>query len=250
VTGVTGWSEKMGILAGGGKMSIENPFSINTGWKIDPDNRQDRGNGPVITRQMTKEEKIKYGIAVESEEKSMKITKENVRQLAASGMSAQDIVEYFKPLYPKMKDTLIKAKVALYLSDKPGGGRPLKIKAVQEPLDVEEESSIQEVVAEVKEDVAKAAAESADRITIRQIIEEYEIPEPVPDNIEKPAHYTAGGIETINYIKVKLTPEQFEGFCIGSVIKYVSRYRFKGGLEDLKKAAWYLNKIISIKESA
>lgn len=65
------------------------------------------------------------------------------------------------------------------------------------------------------------------------------------DNINHPSHYTQGGIETVDYIKAKLTKEQFEGYCIGNVIKYVSRYRYKGGVEDLKKARWYLTKLIA-----
>lgn len=66
-----------------------------------------------------------------------------------------------------------------------------------------------------------------------------------PDNVNHPSHYTQGGIETVDYIKAKLTKEQFEGYCIGNVFKYVSRYRYKGGVEDLKKARWYLTKLIA-----
>lgn len=68
------------------------------------------------------------------------------------------------------------------------------------------------------------------------------------DNINHPSHYTQGGIETVDYIKAKLTKEQFEGYCIGNVFKYVSRYRYKGGVEDLKKARWYLEKAIKKRE--
>lgn len=60
------------------------------------------------------------------------------------------------------------------------------------------------------------------------------------DNVISPAHYTAGNIETIDYIRDKLTKEQFIGYCIGNVLKYVSRYRLKGGKEDLQKAQVYL----------
>ena len=62
-----------------------------------------------------------------------------------------------------------------------------------------------------------------------------------------PSHYRKGGIETIDYIKAVLTPEQFDGYCIGNVIKYVSRYKEKNPTSpetDLKKARWYLNAII------
>lgn len=68
------------------------------------------------------------------------------------------------------------------------------------------------------------------------------------DNINHPSHYTQGGIETVDYIKAKLTKEQFEGYCIGNVIKYISRYRHKNGVEDLKKARWYLEKAIKKQE--
>lgn len=64
------------------------------------------------------------------------------------------------------------------------------------------------------------------------------------DPVNAPAHYTTGGIETIDYLVAKLSPEQFQGFLIGNVMKYVSRYPHKNGLEDLKKARWYLNKLI------
>jgi hypothetical protein len=66
------------------------------------------------------------------------------------------------------------------------------------------------------------------------------------DNITRPAHYmTDGGIETIDYIKSALSADGFVDYCIGNVIKYVSRHRKKGGIEDLKKAQVYLNWSIS-----
>ena len=64
------------------------------------------------------------------------------------------------------------------------------------------------------------------------------------DNIN-PNHYKHGGIETWDYLKAKLAPSALEGFALGNVIKYVSRNEHKNGIEDLKKAKWYLDKIIS-----
>lgn len=61
------------------------------------------------------------------------------------------------------------------------------------------------------------------------------------DNVNHPSHYTQGKIETIDYIRDVLTPEGFQGYCLGNLLKYVSRYRFKNGLEDLRKGAVYLN---------
>lgn len=53
-------------------------------------------------------------------------------------------------------------------------------------------------------------------------------------------HYS-GKIETIDYMKDKLTDEQFEGYLMGNVIKYLSRYNKKDKeYEDLNKAFTYL----------
>jgi hypothetical protein len=57
-------------------------------------------------------------------------------------------------------------------------------------------------------------------------------------NIE-PHHYKTGNIEVIDYILDK----DFD-YMEGNIIKYVSRYKHKNGLEDLLKAHWYLNKLI------
>ena len=65
-----------------------------------------------------------------------------------------------------------------------------------------------------------------------------------PDNINAPDHYTKGGIETIDYIKAKLTSEEYEGYLKGNVLKYLSREHEKGGLDDLKKARVYLDWLI------
>ena len=70
------------------------------------------------------------------------------------------------------------------------------------------------------------------------------------DDINSPAHYTFGTIEVTDYIQDKLTLEEFEGFCKGVILQYVSRCRLKGGLDDLKKAAWYLDRIIKVKEAS
>lgn len=63
-----------------------------------------------------------------------------------------------------------------------------------------------------------------------------------------PNHYIFGGIETIEYLKAKMTADEFRGFLKGNVLKYVSRESKKNGLEDLKKAKWYLDKLIEVIE--
>jgi hypothetical protein len=65
------------------------------------------------------------------------------------------------------------------------------------------------------------------------------------DPVNSPAHYTVGGIETIDYIKAKLTPEEFIGYLKGNVIKYTSRAGKKQDtIQDLEKAQWYMNRQI------
>jgi len=54
-----------------------------------------------------------------------------------------------------------------------------------------------------------------------------------------PKHYQQGSIETIDYIL-----DQKMNYLEGNVVKYISRYKMKNGLEDLQKASWYLNKLI------
>ena len=65
------------------------------------------------------------------------------------------------------------------------------------------------------------------------------------DMVNHPEHYCSGGIETIDYMKAKLTPEEFRGYLKGSIIKYSSRLDKKfNTLEDAKKLRWYLDKFI------
>ncbi|EAG6602791.1 DUF3310 domain-containing protein [Listeria monocytogenes] len=67
------------------------------------------------------------------------------------------------------------------------------------------------------------------------------------DKVNNPAHYTAGGIETLDYIKAKV--KDYPSYVAGNILKYVSRYEHKNGIEDLKKAQFYLNDLIEWMES-
>jgi len=68
------------------------------------------------------------------------------------------------------------------------------------------------------------------------------------DPVNHPDHYTQGSIETIDYMESCLTPEEFCGGCKMNVLKYVSREKHKNGLEDLRKAKWYLDHLIGYLE--
>lgn len=62
------------------------------------------------------------------------------------------------------------------------------------------------------------------------------------DPVNHPSHYTYGSIETIDFIE---SMGLGTDFCLGNVIKYVSRAGHKGdAVEDLRKARWYLNRAI------
>lgn len=63
------------------------------------------------------------------------------------------------------------------------------------------------------------------------------------ESVETQEHY-AYGIEPINYMESRFSAEEYRGYLTGNIIKYVSRYTRKNGLEDLKKARVYLNWLI------
>ena len=67
------------------------------------------------------------------------------------------------------------------------------------------------------------------------------------DAVNHPNHYTHGGIECIDIIS-NMTADKagIEAFCVGNVVKYLYRYQQKGGAEDVKKAGWYLNKLVEV----
>ena len=77
----------------------------------------------------------------------------------------------------------------------------------------------------------------------------YEIIEDENDNVNQPNHYTAGKYEVIDVIedRVERLPGK-EAFLVANITKYISRYDLKNGVEDLKKARFYLDRLINVKE--
>ena len=67
-----------------------------------------------------------------------------------------------------------------------------------------------------------------------------------PDMVNHPPHYKSGGMEVIDIIDA--FTEDSNSYYVGNIIKYALRYRNKNGLEDLKKAQWYLNRLIEKEE--
>ena len=70
------------------------------------------------------------------------------------------------------------------------------------------------------------------------------------DNVNKPKHYNKGKYEAIDIILdvVKGLPGD-QAALVSNILKYVIRYPYKNGVEDLKKCQWYLNKLIEIKQN-
>ena len=65
------------------------------------------------------------------------------------------------------------------------------------------------------------------------------------DTVNSPTHYTKGEIECIDAIESAVVGKSgIEVVCVANVIKYLWRYEEKGGIESVKKAEWYLKKLI------
>ena len=68
------------------------------------------------------------------------------------------------------------------------------------------------------------------------------------DLVNSPPHYNQQKVECIDAIQ-SVTDDGFEFYLQGNILKYIWRYRYKNGVEDLQKAQWYLNKLIEVKEN-
>ena len=68
--------------------------------------------------------------------------------------------------------------------------------------------------------------------------------------VDHPTHYNKGGIECIDAIAVAVSDLQgMEAVCTANAIKYLWRWKQKGGTQDLQKAKWYIDKLLSSLDS-
>jgi hypothetical protein len=80
---------------------------------------------------------------------------------------------------------------------------------------------------------------------MKKILSSYTGSKAVKDNVNHPSHYTQGAIECIDAIKEATKGLLgIEAVCTANIIKYVWRWKFKNGVEDLHKARWYLDRLI------
>jgi len=81
---------------------------------------------------------------------------------------------------------------------------------------------------------------------LKNILKKYK---QVKDMVNNPPHYTRGSIEAIDYMEAKSTPEEFAGHLRLTALKYLSRTGYKDdALQDLKKAQWYVNRLVKHSE--
>jgi hypothetical protein len=80
---------------------------------------------------------------------------------------------------------------------------------------------------------------------MKKILSSYTGNKEVKDSVNHPSHYTQGAIECIDAIKEATKGLLgIEAVCTANIIKYVWRWKFKNGVEDLRKARWYLDRLI------
>ena len=98
------------------------------------------------------------------------------------------------------------------------------------------------------EDYVKERFEMNSPVDECKIVDKEEKPKNEPDLVNHPSHYETGKFECIDVMEEALGRDVVKGFCIGNAFKYLYRAKRKNGLEDLKKAQWYLNRVISMEE--
>lgn len=69
------------------------------------------------------------------------------------------------------------------------------------------------------------------------------------DVVNHPTHYEAGNFECIDVMLETQGSESVKSFCLCNAFKYIYRAKRKNGLEDIKKADWYLQKYIELSEN-
>lgn len=69
---------------------------------------------------------------------------------------------------------------------------------------------------------------------------------PVKDNVNHPSHYETGSFECIDVMLETQGKEAVKNFCSCNAFKYIYRHNNKNGLEDIKKAKWYIDKYIEL----
>jgi RsfA family transcription factor len=119
-----------------------------------------------------------------------------------------------------------------------------KIRSMRVPEHSVKNEELKEAIARHTKWLEEQEAELAGKVKDKELVGIP--PTPTHDPII-PSHYHKGGIDVIGYLEEHFGKSESytvaEGFFIGNIIKYVSRYKQKNGVEDLKKALYYLEKL-------
>ena len=77
-------------------------------------------------------------------------------------------------------------------------------------------------------------------------ITEKDLQEVPLDNVNHPSHYQTGKYECMGVMLETQGEEAVKGFCICNAMKYLYRHKRKNGVEDVRKAVWYLNRYLEL----
>ncbi|MFS1514578.1 DUF3310 domain-containing protein [Chengkuizengella sp. SCS-71B] len=202
------------------------------------------GAGPVTTRQMTSEEREKYAkLKVESVRDS---NGNNVKPPTVSWDKKDKTKQKRENKIPPIPAVITKEQ---YLSRRLNGEKRTPI---FQSLDIPQKKFYSLLdswgIRETKDEEVAMIQMHTHKLSKDELEckpeEKVERTEKQNDPVNRPNHYVTGGIETIDFMQAKLTGEQFKGYCLGNVLKYCTRHEHKNGKEDLKKAQWYLNKLL------
>lgn len=97
-------------------------------------------------------------------------------------------------------------------------------------------------------DKLKNISESMNDIVRLVLYEEESDSTSTNDNVNHPSHYETGNFECIDVMIETQGKEAVMDFCICNAFKYIYRHNNKNGIEDIKKAKWYLDKYIELSE--
>ena len=171
------------------------------------------------------------------------VKKDRILELLAAGNSVKDVarVVKVKPAYVYYVRWVNETKGKKGKTAKKSGNKPVTVKQMR--VDVaklaEGKAKKPSKVLAAAKDMESVFQQLRDAATMNTVPGGLKKPE--ADMVNSPAHYTTGGIETIDFIEAKKL-----GYNLGNVIKYITRADHKGSkLQDLEKAEWYLNREIN-----
>lgn len=120
-------------------------------------------------------------------------------------------------------------------------------KKLKNKKDVELLDKLVDIVLEDEKEKDEMTTEDT---TQEEYEKEHSMPSPGEDLVNSPSHYTSCvkelKIEAIDCMRVAFGDKDVSAFCICNALKYIFRHKSKGGITDISKAVWYLNKYLEL----